>query len=209
VYCIIPLILPNKWSLQDWSRYRREHVTHEHRQWWQQDIVRDLIWHDRSPILLAMLVNLLIPAIVWGLCFGLFISDLQWLAKSICGIIIVSNLTLIHTVIISFIFLRSRSKNTGAIPLIILMSVLPLCLGFLAVITVDYQMLGAGLLLFSPFSWMGVTQLSILNIGMIIMGQIGILAGVTKLLQTRLQKLGRSETQVLSQQKSSLVRTNP
>jgi hypothetical protein len=209
VYCIIPLILPNKWSIQDWSRYRREHLTHQHRQWWQQDLVRDLIWHDRSPILLAMPINLLIPAIVWGFCFGIFIPDLQWLAKSICGIIIVSILTMIHTVMIGLIFLRSKSKTTGAIPLIILMSVLPLCLGFLSVITFDAQMLGAGLLLFSPFSWMGVTQLSILNIGMIIMGQIGILAGVTKLLQTRLHKLGRSETQVLSQQQSSLVRRNP
>jgi hypothetical protein len=193
IYCIIPLILPNKLSIQEWSRDRREHVTHEHRHWWQQDLVRDLLWHDRSPIGLAMVVNLLIPALVWGLCFCLFMPDLEWLTKSICGIIIVSILTLIHTAIVSFIFLRSRSKNAGAIPLTILMSVLPLCLGFVAVISSDYRMLGTGLLLFSPFTWMGVTQLSILNIGMIIMVQIGMLAGLTKLLQRRVHKLGSSQ----------------
>jgi hypothetical protein len=209
VYCLIPLILPNKWSMQDWSRYRREHVTHKHRQWWQQDIVRDLVWHDRSPIGLAMLINLLISAIVWGVCFGLFVPDLQWLAKSICGIIIVSILTLIHTVVVNLIFLRAKSKNVGAMPIVILMSALPLCLGFMAVITSDYRMLGAGLFLFSPFSWMGVTQLSIINIGMIIMGQIGILVGVTRVLQRRLQQLGRSATQAIDRQQSSLVRASP
>jgi hypothetical protein len=209
VYCLIPLILPNKWSMQDWSRYRRDRVTHEHRQWWQQDIVRDLIWHDRSPIGLAMLINLLISATLWGVCFGVFLPDLQWLAKTICGVIIVSILTLIHTVVVNLIFLRARSKNAVAIPLIVLMSALPLCLGFMAVITSDYRMLGTGLFLFSPFSWMGVTQLSIPNIGMIIMGQIGILAGVTKLLQRRLQKLGRSDTQAIDRQQSSLAGTNP
>jgi hypothetical protein len=208
VYCLMPLILPNKWSMQDWSRYRREHVTHEQRQWWQQDLVRDLIWHDRSPIGLAMLINLLISASVWGGCFGLFLTDLQWLTKSICGIIIVSVLTLIHTVIANLLFLRAKSKNTGVVPLIILMSILPLGLGLMAIITADYQMLGAGLFLFSPFSWMSVTQLPLVNIGMIIMGQIGILAGVTKLLQGRLEKLGRSNTQALSQQSSLLVRSN-
>lgn len=209
VYCLIPLILPNRWSMQDWSRYRRDRVTHAHRQWWQQDLVRDLIWHDRSPIGLAMLINLLISATVWGVCFGVFLPDLQWLAKTICGVIIVSILTLIHTVVVNLIFLRTRSKNAGAIPLIFLMSALPLFLGFMAVITANYRLLGAGLFLFSPFSWMSVTQLSIPNIGMIIMGQISILAGVTKLLQRRLQKLGRSDTQAIARQQSSLAGTNP
>ena len=202
VYCLIPQILPSKLSMQDWSRHRRDRVTHEHRQWWQLELFQDLIWHDSSPIGLAMLVNAAISASVWGLCLGIFLSDRVWLLKSLCGIIIVSVLILIHTIIINLIFLRSHAKSRGVMPLIILMSGVPLLLGFVAIITFDRQISGLNFFLFSPFAWMGVTRLSLPNICLIIMGQLGILAGGTKLLQARLQKLGRSETQTLSQQKS-------
>jgi ABC-2 family transporter protein len=216
IYCIIPLIIPNKSSTQDWSQHRREHVTHEHRQWWQRGIVRDLIWDDRSPIGLAMLVNLLISAIAWGLSLIVFIhEDPERLIKSICGIIIVSILTLIHTVIINFIYLRSKAKNTGAIPIIILMSVVPLCLGLMSIMALNYWLsfhanywLSLQLLSFSPLYWMGVMELSILNIGMIIMGQIGILARVVKLLQMRVREIGKIEYLGRQPTKHLLVRSN-
>jgi hypothetical protein len=207
VYCTIPQILPSKSSMQEWSRYRRDRVTHKDRQWWQQDLLRDLVWHDASPIGLAILINVAISTTIWGLCFAICLPDRVWLLKSLGGIIIVSILTLIHTVIINLIFLRARAKNRGAMPLIVLMSALPLCLGFFGIITVDYRLSGLNLWLFSPFAWMGVTQLSLPNIGSLIVVQLGILAGFTKLLQAKVQKLGRSETQALNQQKSSLVRT--
>ncbi|PSB52779.1 hypothetical protein [Chamaesiphon polymorphus] len=208
IYCLIPQILPSKLSMQEWSRYRRDRVTHEHRQWWQQELFRDLVWHDASPIGLAMLINVAISAIVWGTCFGIFVSDPVWLLKSLCGIIIVSVLTLIHAGIINLIFLRSPAKTRGVMPLIILMSGLPLFLGFIATITLNHSSSGLWLFLFSPFAWMGVTQLALPSIGAVLMGQLGILAGITKLIQRRLQQLGRSDTQALSQQKSLLARTN-
>ncbi|AFY94614.1 hypothetical protein [Chamaesiphon minutus] len=208
VYCLIPQILPSKLSMQEWSRYRRDRVTHKDRQWWQQELVRDLVWHDASPIGLAMLINVAISALVWGTCFGIFVSDRVWLIKSLCGVIIVSVLTLIHTGIINLIFLRTRAKTRGVMPLIILMSGLPLFLGFIATITLNHSSFGLLLFLFSPFAWMGVTQLALPNIGAIFMGQLGILAGITKLLQQRIKQLGRSETQTLSQQKSLMAGTN-
>jgi hypothetical protein len=208
VYCLIPQILPSKLSMQEWSRYRRDRVTHKDRQWWQQELVRDLIWYDASPIGLAMVINVAISAIVWGTCFGIFVSDPVWLLKSLCGIIIVSVLTLIHAGIINLIFLRSPAKTRGVMPLIILISGLPLFLGFIATITLNHSSSGLCLFLFSPFAWMGVTQLALPSIGAVLMGQLGILAGITKLMQRRLQQLGRSDTQALSQQKSLLARTN-
>jgi hypothetical protein len=203
-------ILPNRQSMQEWSRDRGTDLgTYEHRHWWQQELVRDLLWHDRSPIIVAMLINLSISAIVWGLCFGVFIHDRDLLIKSICGIIIASILMLIHTVIINFIYLRSRAKRTGAIPLTIPISWIPILLGGLMTISnPNLRSLGTNLLLFSPFAWMAVTQLSLLNIAAIAIGQLGILVGLTKLLQRRLQKLGNSATQTLSHQKSVVARSN-
>jgi hypothetical protein len=208
VYCLMPQILPSKLSTQDWSRYRCDRVNHEHRQWWQQELFRDLVWHNASPIGLAMLVNVVILAVVWGTCFGIFVSDPEWLIKSLCGIIIISILMLIHTGVINLIFLQSKAKTRGVIPLIILMSALPLLLGFIATIVLNHSNSGLWLFLFSPFAWIGVTQLALPNIGAILMGQLGILAGITKLLQRRITQLGRADTQALSQQKSLIAGIN-
>jgi hypothetical protein len=206
IFVIVPSILPTKQSIQDWSRYRREYVTHEQRHWWQQDIIRDLLWHDRSPIVLAMLVNLLIPAIVWGLSFEIFTSDRELSFKAIGGIMIVSILTLIHTVIINLIFLRSKAKSTGAIPLILFMSCLPLFPAFIVTGNPVFRDSSINFLIFSPFGWMAAMQLSLPNLGMTIVGQIGILAGLTKSLQSRLQQIGKSDTQILSQHTASLAK---
>lgn len=205
IYAIVALILPNKQTMQEWSR---EHFNHRDRHQYRQTIIQDLIWHDRSPIILAMLVNLLIPAIVWGLCFAIFINDLDLIIKSICGIIIVSILTLIHSIIINFICLRSSTKNVVTIPLIFIMSSLPVYMGFIGLINPAYKDLSVAMLMFSPFAWIAVAQLPILNIGMIMMGQLGILAGLNKIFQRRVQKLGAADIQVISQQKSLLARTN-
>jgi hypothetical protein len=205
IYLIFALILPNKQSTQDWSR---EHFANKHRHRNRQDLIQDLIWHDHSPIVLAMLVNLLIPVIVWGLCFGIFVRDPELLIKSMCGIAIVSILTLIHAIVINFICWRSITKNTGIIPLIFMMSCLPVFMGFIALMNPAHQDLSIVMLLFSPFAWIAVTQLSIPNIGIIIIGQLGILAGLTKLFNRRLQKLGAVDSKVINQQKSSLARTN-
>ncbi len=44
---IIPLILPDRSSVEDWY-HNREHVEPKHRHWWQQDLMRDLCWDDRT-----------------------------------------------------------------------------------------------------------------------------------------------------------------
>jgi uncharacterized membrane protein YjfL (UPF0719 family) len=207
IFTIVPLILPNPQSIQEWSRYHHEHVIHKHLQWWQQAIIRDLIWHDRSPIELAILINLLMSAIVWGLCCGVFIYG-EFLIRSLCGIIITGILMLIYTSIISFICLQSSTRKIRANPLIILMSCLPLFLGFVAVVNPESRDLSLNLLLFSPLAWIGILYLSIPNIGMIIIGQIGILIRLTTLMQRRLQKLGSLDLQPISQQKLLLVEKN-
>ena len=53
---LIPLLLPSKQALQDWSRHRREQVTERHRQFWQRELVQDLINNDKSPALLAIAI---------------------------------------------------------------------------------------------------------------------------------------------------------
>jgi hypothetical protein len=201
VYSIFALILPNKQSIAEWSR---EHFLHRDRHEDRQDLIQDLFWHDRSPILLATLVNLLIPGVIWGLCFAIFVRDRELIIKAICGIVIVSILTLIHAIVINFISLRSSTKKIVVIPLIFLMSCLPVYMGFIGLMNPAYKELSIVMLMFSPFAWIAVTQLSIPNIVMIAIGQLGMLAGLTKLFQHRLQKLGAADIQAIERQQPSI-----
>jgi hypothetical protein len=192
----IPLIVPSKQSMQDWSRYRRSHVTHEQKHWWKRDIVQDLLWHDRSPSVLAMAVNLLIPAIIYSVCAIVLIRDLELLGKLAIGITIATILTLICTVIANLMSLGSYStKQAGIAPLLGLILCLPLIVGAWAMMYPLTQQFGTNLLLFSPLFPVGIQQLSGLEICFDLIAQLAILAGCTKLLQGKLQKLGAAESQ--------------
>jgi hypothetical protein len=206
VYFLIPIILPNRWSTQDWIRDRQPSITTKSGWKWQQDLVPDLLWHDRSPILLAMLINSLIPALIWGLCFVIFNHEL--LSKSMAGIAITCLLALIHTAIINLIFLRSTAKATGVIPTISLISFLPLWIGFMAILTPSWKTFGLMTCLFSPYGWMSVTQLSLVDLGIVFSSQIVLLAGLNRLMQGKLDRLGRDNLPTLDRQEPELVRTD-
>jgi hypothetical protein len=191
----IPLIVPSRQSMQDWSRYRR-HVTYEQKSWWEQDIVQDLLWHDRSPSVLAMAVNLMIPAIIYGVYAIVFVHDLGLLGNLAIHIVISTILILICTVIANLLSLGSYNhKQSGAISLLGLTLCLPLIGGIWAMMYQSTKQLGTNLLLFSPMFSVGISQLSSLEICFDLIVQLAILAGCTKLLQGKLQKLGASESQ--------------
>ena len=207
ILAIVPLILPARQSTYEWNRDLREHISHEYRHWWQQNRVRDLTWHDRSPIVVAIFLNLVISVTVLGLCCSIFIDDRQLLLRSICGLILMSILILIYTTVVQMIALLPSTRKHGSISLRILLSCLPLLLVVTATASEGVRNLVLNLLLFSPLSWAGIWHLSLPNIGTIVFGQIGMLAGVTKLLQRRLHKL-TSVAQQPSQQKLALGRKN-
>jgi hypothetical protein len=195
VICLMPIIVPTQRMMQEWSYTWHQHLKELQIRSGNQELIQNLIWHDRSPSVVAMAINIAIPAIVWGLCSIVFVRDLESLLKFICGIAIASILTLIYTVVINFFCLRSPLKGAGIAAIVSMMSFFPVAFGTLAAINEVYKDLGAGLLLFSPFLWLGIAQLSLPSIGIAMMAQLGILAGLTKLLQRRLQIVGASTTQ--------------
>ncbi len=191
----IPLIVPSRQSMQDWTRYRRSHVTHDRKRWWKRDIIQDLLWHDRSPSVLAMAVNLMIPAIIYGVCAIVLIHDLELLGMLAIYITISMILILICTAIANLLSLGAHNtKQGGTISLLGLILFLPLIGGIWAMMYPLTKQLGMNLLLFSPMFSVGIHQLSSLEICFDIIAQLAILAGCTKLLQGKLQKLGASDS---------------
>jgi hypothetical protein len=204
----IPLIVPSKQSMQDWSRYRRSHVTSAHKHWWERDVVQDLLWHDRSPSVLAMAINLTIPAIIYSVCAIVFIHDLGLVGKLTIGITISTILTLISTVIANLLSLGSYKSNGGGIPLLGTILFLTMLGSALSMMYPFTQQFGTNLLLFSPLFSVGIQHLSSLEICFDTIVQLAILAGCTKLLQGKLQKLGASESQKAIDLQPALGRSN-
>lgn len=58
---LIAALTPQRQTLLDWARYRRERSSH-HRQFWNRSVVKDLVWGEKSPSLLAIALNLLVAA---------------------------------------------------------------------------------------------------------------------------------------------------
>ncbi len=206
--CLIPAILPSRRSLRSWIySWQQKYADRQRFNWRDPELVRELIWDDRSPTFLAMGINLAIAASIWGvLAIGVLVlsPNVDLFTKFIVGVTIASILTLIYTVAVHLQCLRSQLRNSEVIPVIFLMSLLPLMCGFLLITgwssSQIHTSIGQMLLLFSPFFWVGMAQLSYPAIALTAIAQLGILIGSLKVLKHQLLKFGELKMSPLSQQ---------
>ncbi|WP_310482642.1 hypothetical protein [Chamaesiphon sp. VAR_48_metabat_403] len=197
---LIPLLLPNKQALQDWSRYRRERVTQQHRQFWQRELVQDLIYHDKSPGLLAIALNIGMAMVMW-IPISILISfkNFTYGINLLVAIGLITSLILIYTTIAHLgLFLNVKKRKLWITALVAGVILMP-SLGAWLLSTIHAPTeLVSFLLLFSPFAAMGTIQGAGASIFAAFAAQLGILVVLTRQLQRKLQISGRSQTQVLT-----------
>lgn len=58
--CLITALSPQRQTLQDWARYRREN----RKKYWVQ-LGNDLVWGEKSPAIVALIINFSIAAAIW------------------------------------------------------------------------------------------------------------------------------------------------
>jgi hypothetical protein len=198
LFALIPLLLPSKQALLDWSRYRREHVTHQHRSFWQRDLVQDLIRNDKSPALLALAINIGIAIALW-LPVGLVIFTREnYGIRFVAGLCLGASLIMIYATIAHWaLFLNLKKRNLWLAAIVGGMMILPI--GFALVIAHNSQPTGlaAILLLFSPLAPVGILGLSGGSILTTFGAQLALLAGLTHQFQRKLQVSGQSQSKGL------------
>ncbi len=191
LFALIPLLLPSKQSLLDWSRYRREHVTHQHRWFWQRDLVQDLIHNDKSPALLALAINLGMAICLW-LPVGLItLTQEKHGIRFVAGLCLSASLMMIYATIAHWVlFLNLKKRHLWLVTIVGGMMILPIGLGI--VISHNSQPMGlaAILLLFSPLAPVGIIGLSGGSILAVFGAQLALLAGLTHQFQRKLQISG-------------------
>jgi hypothetical protein len=195
LFTLIPLLLPSKQALLDWSRYRREHVTHQHRSFWQRDLVQDLIRNDKSPALLALAINLGMAIALW-LPVGLITFTRETYGiRFVAGLCLGASLTMIYATIAHWVlFLNLKKRNLWLVAIVGGVMILPI--GFAIVISHNSQPMGlaAILLLFSPLAPVGILGLSGGSILATFGAQLALLAGLTRQFQRKLQVSGQSQS---------------
>jgi hypothetical protein len=195
----IPLLLPSKQALQDWSRYRRERKNTQQRKFWQRELVQDLLFNDKSPALLSIAINIGMVSLIWipisfffTVKFG--VDGWRFLACFCLG----ASLVLIYAAIAHLVlFLNVKKHNLWAMGIIAVIITLPIGVALIMSSGGPPKGLAAILILFSPFAPAGVFGLSGEIIFAAFTAQLAMLAVLTRQLQRKLQISGQSHSKEL------------
>jgi hypothetical protein len=197
---LIPMLLPRKQALQDWSRYRRERVNHPQRQFWKRELFIDLIHNDKSPALLAIAINIGMAMVLWlpiATTLRYDANGFRFLASA-C---IAASLMLIYAAIAHLgLFLNVRKRNVWILAIVAGVITLPLVGAFILSPNHAPTGLAAIMLLFSPFASIGMMQLGGGTILATFAAQLVVFAALTHQLHRKIQIAGQSQTKQLSAQ---------
>jgi hypothetical protein len=216
-FCFLILIAalsPHRQSLQDWARYRHE-MNNEKRG--KNKIfyafpvgLKDLMFGEKSPSLIAIGINLAITAIIWMPGILLFSSKLVWWQNQssisqISAIVVVllsANLILICAAIAQFMLLiKTRKPQLWASATVATVILLPMMIAVVSSVSPENH---PALWLFSPFPALALPYASITNILSTIIAQWGILAILSLKLTRQLGKIGESASKAMLTSRPSL-----
>ncbi len=195
---LIPMLLPNKQSLQDWTRYRRERVSDRKQKFWQRELVQDLISNDKSPALLAIAINVGMAIILWATVSLLSFSSISHSVRFIGGLCLGGTLILIYATIAHLsLFLNVKKRNMWTMAIVMGVMFLPSVVALILSPNHSPTGIAAILLLFSPLAPMGILNLAGGAILATFVAQLAIFVGLTRQLQWKLQSIGQSQTKEL------------
>jgi hypothetical protein len=194
---LIPMLLPSKQSLQDWTRYRRERVTHKQK-FWHRDIIQDLIRNDKSPSLVAISINLGMALALWVPVGLLSFSSTSHGVRFLGGICVAATLILIYTTIAHLsLFLNFKKRNIWTLTIVAGVMFLPSVVALILSPGHNPTGLAGIFLLFSPFAPIGILNLAGTTIFATFAAQLTLLTGLTYQLQRKLKMTGQSQSKEL------------
>ena len=105
---IIAALAPHRQALQDWARYRRDRRS-QGRKAWRRSLLRDLLWQDKSPFLLAIGVNvgIMLGVFGMGMTLGGNGQSIAWISLALTG-----SLIMFWAAIVQSILMMKTSKRT-------------------------------------------------------------------------------------------------
>lgn len=205
---LIAALTPQRQSLFDWARYRRERVS-SGKQFWKRSLLKDLLWGEKSPAPLAIALNLLITIAIftpWILGWDVRAYDTSSMLirqfQGFAGMVLSALFVLACAVIAQMLmFMKSDKRAVWATGVIGAAIILPPIV--LAVLSIQPNSAPFPWF-FTAFSFIAVNEASTLTILFGVLAQVLVLSGLTNSLSRQLQKAGESESKALLQGASAV-----
>ncbi len=190
---IIAALAPHRQALQDWARYRRDRRS-QGRKAWRRSLLRDLLWHDKSPFLLAIGVNVGIMLGVFGtgMVLGGNGQSISWIGLALTGSLIM----LLAAIVQSILMMKSSKRTVWAGGTLAGVVVVP-WIG-LAVLSLSPEN-AADLWLLTTFPWEALEHVSFSSLLTLLGGYWSIIGVLNFQFTYRLRQMGASSSQALLQ----------
>jgi cytochrome c-type biogenesis protein CcmH/NrfF len=193
---LVAALTPHRQTVLDWARYRRQQVS-QTSQFWHSRMIPDLLWGEKSPVLLAIAVNLGIMALLYVVRVALepnlqLIHQKMLLAGLGFGMLYILICAAIAQLML---MLKTNKRSAWALGMIAALSIIPVTLlGIFTVSPTTHTLL-----------WMLMPAAAIFATGTapmmtIFFGLLGQLAACGLLmarLTQQMQKLGESEMKAI------------
>ncbi|WP_421658840.1 hypothetical protein [Leptothermofonsia sp. ETS-13] len=190
---LMAALMPQRQMLLDWARYRRERVS-SRKQFWSRSVMKELVWGEKSPALLAIALNLLVAIAVftpWILSWDATEQKFQAFATLLLGGMFV----MICAAIAQLMMFMKTSKRTlwaaGTIGAIIFAP--PILLGVLS-FHPDHMPIAW---LFSAFAFAAIEHVTAMEIFVSFLVHLSVFSLFANRLALQLRKAGESETKAL------------
>jgi hypothetical protein len=187
---MIAAMSPNRQALQDWARYRSTGTQSLQ----NRSVVRDLIWGEKSPMPVAIAIQLAIAAAIW-VPWILLWPENEGKLQAILGVIASVNLFLIYAVLAQLMLLmKARKPAIWAVGTVGAAIFLPLVVLLLMSATPDKAPL---LWLFSILPWLALEHASATTVFLAFFAHWSILGLLSAVLTRKLQRAGESASKAL------------
>ena len=191
-------LVPDRQSVLDWTRYRRETVSTK-QSFWKSSLLQDLIWDERSPAVVAIGINYLLATAIWLPWILLIIQtylfeNSETILMLLAGLVLSMNAILIYALLPEFKrFLKPQHRWFLVLTV----------LGMILFPIVSWKIMGSSpiglqiLLLFSPFPVFSFVFNSIPTLLLGFVAQITFLGFFGTQLTRQLKQAGETETKAM------------
>jgi hypothetical protein len=196
--CLIAALSPQRQAMQDWARYRR----HNMRSSRKRSVLQDLIWGEKSPALVAVVLNLAIASSIL-LPWILLWPESEYKIPALWGLLVSSSLILVYAAVAQLIlFMKTPKRAVWAAGSVGGLIVIPLIIFHVLSLNPEKAPV---IFLFSALPQVSVEYAAAISVFLAVMGQ-SLAFGLLSLQLTRqLQKAGESSTKALLSGRSSAL----
>jgi hypothetical protein len=201
LFGLIAVLSPHRQTLLDWARYRRERRS-QRQGFWNRSVVQDLIWGEKSPAVVAMVINLAIAATFIVPWIVLVPTESINKIQILFGVAFFFSLMIIYATIAQLMLLMKTNKRSlwtaGTIGALVVLP--PMTLALLGVQPSENAML----FLFSTFPWAAIEYTATTTTIMALLGEWSALVLLNLQLTRQVQRAGESASKALFAKRPSL-----